>query len=216
MSLEDIAANQTVIINNQPKIIYSLAQLQASVDYMNNRALQIDSGHHGNMSAVQSDDFFKPVETVEMLNDLEQSLHDDTIMTKYVKAMSHICGTTGKEEGIDCCYSLIDHFVTRQFLVTCSWTGMSRDNAVSEDPSGESEAQMKIPFMTYRKVRQLFLKLVLQADSGFTFVKCDEFFKRVLKNSKQRLLAKTVSKHKNRPKNLHYSVRQQEAKKNPQ
>ncbi|XP_065076550.1 uncharacterized protein LOC135700088 [Ochlerotatus camptorhynchus] len=137
VSLEDVVSNQTLIIGNQAKIINSLAQLKASMDYINDRVLQIESG-------------------------------------------------------------------------------ISRDNAAAEESNGESEPQIKVPFMMYKKIRQLFLKLVLQADNDFTAIKCEEFFKRVLKNSKQRLLAKTVSKHKNRPKNLVYNARQQQAEQNPQ
>lgn len=216
VSLEDVVSNQTLIIGNQAKIINSLAQLKASMDYINDRVLQIESGSLGNATGVHSDVLLKPIESLEMLNELEKILNDDTVMVKYVKTMSHICGKTGKEDGLDCCYRLIDHFMTRQFLTTCSWTGISRDNAAAEESNGESEPQIKVPFMMYKKIRQQFLKLVLQADNDFTAIKCEEFFKRVLKNSKQRLLAKTVSKHKNRPKNLVYNARQQQAEQNPQ
>ncbi|XP_065080046.1 uncharacterized protein LOC135702919 [Ochlerotatus camptorhynchus] len=212
VSLEDVEANQTLIIGNQANIINSLAQLKSRLDYINDRVLQIESGSLGNASGVHSEVFLKPIETLEMLNELEKILKDDTVMVKYVKTMSHICGKTGKEDGLDCCYRLIDHFMTRQSLTTCSWTANSRDNADAEESNVESKSQIKVPFLMYKKIRKLFLKLVLQADNDCTAIKCEEFFKRVLKNSKQRLLAKTVSKHKNRPKN----TRQQEAEQNPQ
>ncbi|XP_058836255.1 uncharacterized protein LOC131692899 isoform X2 [Topomyia yanbarensis] len=208
VSLEDIATNQARIIDNQNKMITVLAQLKASFDYLNEKVMQMESGPDKSASEVYTKDFFKPVESLEMLDDLESILKDETVISRYVKNMSYICGTTSKEDGIDCCYRLIDYFMTRQFLTRCTWTGISRDNTASVELNEESEPQMKIPFMTYRRVRLLFLKLVLQADSSFTAMKCDEFFKRVLKISKQRLLSKTVSKHKNRPKRLQYGARQ--------
>lgn len=211
ISLVDIAANQMAIIDNQTKIITSLAQVKASLDFLNTRVVNLEKGSRENVSAVPADDFFKPVESQEMLDALEASLMDDTVVSRYIKSMSHICGSSGKEDGLDCCYRLIDHFVTRQFLTTCSWTGISRENSTLTEPNGESEPQMKVPLMAYKHTRQLFLKLILQADNSFTAIKCEAFFKRVLKNSKQRVLSKTVSKHKNRPKNLQYAARHREA-----
>lgn len=209
VSLDDIADNQAVIIDNQMKIITTLAQVKTSLDYLNTKVVELGSGFNDNISTVPSNDFFKPVDSQEMLDALEKSLMDDTVVSRYVKSMSHICGASGKEDGLDCCYLLIDHFMTRQFLTTCSWTGISRDYVTSAEHNVESEPQMKTSFMMYKRTRQLFLKLILQADISFTAMKCDAFFKRVLKNSKQRLLSRTVSKHKNRPKNLRYARHQE-------
>ncbi|KXJ79636.1 hypothetical protein RP20_CCG000151 [Aedes albopictus] len=208
ITLDEIAANQAVIIENQTKIITCVAQLKTGMDYLNVKVDALEAGSSSGASAVLSDGFFEPIDSVEMFDALESSLKDDAVMSMYARNMSYICGTTGREDGVDCCYILIDHFATRAFLTKCSWTGISRDNAV-DGPSGESEPQSKIPFMNYKRVRQLFLKLIMQADTTFSSIKCEAFLKRVLKNSKQRVLSSTVSKHKNRPTNLQYAARNQ-------
>lgn len=208
ITLDEIAANQAVIIENQTKIITCVAQLKTGMDYLNVKVDVLEAGSSSGASAVLSDGFFEPIDSVEMFDALESSLKDDAVMSMYARNMSYICGTTGREDGVDCCYILIDHFATRAFLTKCSWTGISRDNPV-DGPNGESEPQSKIPFMNYKRVRQLFLKLIMQADTTFSSIKCEAFLKRVLKNSKQRVLSSTVSKHKNRPTNLQYAARNQ-------
>ncbi|XP_055551631.1 uncharacterized protein LOC129733991 isoform X4 [Wyeomyia smithii] len=210
-SINIITANQAVIIGNQTKIFAALAQLKTGLDFLSTKVEKIESllVSRNDVSRVATEVTFKPVDSKEALDALEASLGDDQVMASYVKNMTYICGSTGRENGLDCCYLLIDHVMTRQFLTQCSWTGMSRDSTPAE-LTGPVESQQKIPFIVYTKVRKLFLTLILQADSAFTAVMCDAFFKKVLKNSKQRLLSKTVSKHKNRPRNLQYSVRQPE------
>ena len=125
--------------------------------------------------------------------------------------MKFVCGSEGKSNGVDCCYKLIDYFFTREFLTECSWTGNSRIKDENKAVNGQSvegpDSGGKIPLKFYRNVRTLFLKLIIEADKDFTELKCEEFFKRVMKNSKQRLNAKTCSKHKSRPKNLKYTER---------
>lgn len=106
--------------------------------------------------------------------------------------MSVICGKSGKENGLDVCYKLIDYFIDRNFLKMCSWTGNTRE----KDASGS-----KIAVKYFKNFRNCFLKVVRLADIEFSEQKCDIFLKRVLKNSTQRSNAKRIlSTHKNRPK----------------
>lgn len=160
-----------------------------------------------------SQDIVSPVGCLDDLNALEKLLVDDKHMQRFSAGMSFICGTSGKARGTDCCYKLIDYFFTRQFLTQCSWTGATRlsDGNVQEfagEPSTSYEVPGKIPLKFFNKTRTLFLHLIIKADKDFSVIECEQFFKTVLKNSKQRVHAKCLtSKHKNRPKNLKYNVR---------
>lgn len=157
-----------------------------------------------------SADIMDPVNSIEDLNALEATLSDDSVMQQYVAKLSFICGNSGRANGIDCCYKLIDHFVTRPFLVQCSWTGNSRTTAPTDNGSQELFPDMengKYAIKFYKRFRALFLRLIILADSSFTEMECENFFKRILKNSKQRVLSKmSTSKHRNRPKNLKYNI----------
>lgn len=152
------------------------------------------------------DTVIKPVSSLEELEELEKKLQDEAQMRKYINGMSFICGTSDKVRAIDCCYKLIDYFVTRDFLTQCSWTGGARANDGSET-SAEGEKK-KIPMKFYTKIRALFTSLVLLVDRDFSEFQCEKFFKTILKNAKQRLNAKTMtSRQKNRPCNLKYNKR---------
>lgn len=130
-----------------------------------------------------------PVTCLQDLVALENQLQDEKVMNDYIKDMGFICGTSGKARALNCCYKLIDYFVTREFLMQCSWTGASR---TTEDPLNDESTEEKIPFKFYRRFRTLFLRLILQADKDFSELQCDKFFKTILKNRKQRLQAKVA------------------------
>ncbi|XP_055532054.1 uncharacterized protein LOC129722553 [Wyeomyia smithii] len=154
---------------------------------------------------------FDPVNSLDDLDKLEDSLKDDNIIEKYIRSMSFVCGTSGKCNGLDCCYKLVDYFFTRQLLILCSWTGSSRKPVKKNNSDlarSSFEDNDKIALKFYKKIRALFLKLIVLADRDFSEINCDMFFKRIMKNSKQRVVAKqATSKHRNRPQNSHYKVK---------
>lgn len=178
-----------------------MAKLLTCIDYLaqayNDRGpvpLSSDLSVHNNENLIQ------PVNSLEELNALEETLKNDATMRNHIDGMCFICGNSGKSNGTDCCYKLIDYFVTRHFLLRCSWTG----NARALNPKQSTNS--KVPLKFYKGFRKLFLKLVMLADKDFTEMDCESFFKRVMKNSKQRLEAKiNASKHKNRPTKLKYN-----------
>lgn len=139
---------------------------------------------------------FDPVDSHEELADLEEKLKNTDYLSQVVNSMSFICGRSGDGIGLDCCYKLIDYFITRNFANQCSWTGNTRT------PSGSG----KVPLKFYENFRKCFRNVVILADSKFTETDCDDFFKRILKHSVQRINANQLrqSKHKNRKKNLKY------------
>ncbi|XP_055524630.1 uncharacterized protein LOC129718173 [Wyeomyia smithii] len=209
--LETLLSNQNKILENQRRMQQMMTSMMTSIDYLTqavkvNRAAPSTQTPRIDFNDLESVCVIQPVNSVDDLNQIEESLKDDAYMRKHLAGMSFICGSNGKANGIDCCYRLIDSFITRSFLLNCSWTGNARDlDGASSAENARSDTKRKIPLKFYNRFRTLFFRLVKLADKDFTEVECEVFFKRVLKNSKQRVEAKmTTSKHKNRPSKLKY------------
>lgn len=216
--LESIVNNQAKMMDNQQKMMQMIIDTIANVQYLSENVKSASRASGGSAGTSRSStvpvsftaDIMNPVNSVDELNALETLLSDDTVMQQYVGKLSFICGNSGRANGIDCCYKLIDHLVTRPFLVQCSWTGNSRTTAPTDNGSQELFPDMengKVALKFYKKFRALFLNLIILADSSFTDMECETFFKRIMKNSKQRVLCKMISsKHRNRPRNLKYNI----------
>lgn len=201
-----ILTNQMLMNNNQLKIMASLAQLATSVETLKKQVSSIDKYAQVEHRTPVADVDFKPVNSLEELDRLEAELMDENIMKRYVKKLSTICGTSGRSDGVDSAYRLIDYMATREMMNMCSWTGLARD--VAEQPAGNHQVgACKIPLKFYVKFRELFFTVIRLSDETFSEASSDKFLKDVMKNSKQRLSSKVTSTHKNRPKNLKYRVR---------
>lgn len=110
--------------------------------------------------------------------------------------MSAICGEDGNQNGINCSYILVDHFFTRRFMTKCSWAGGSRNSD-----------EGKIPFKIYLNTMNLFHTLVQRADQGCSMIHCQQFFKKVIKNSTRRNSCGAItraSRAKCRPRKMVY------------
>lgn len=70
----------------------------------------------------------KPVSNHQELQELEKYFKNINNLSKTVKSMTFICGSSGKSKGVDSCYKSIDYFRTRDLLLNCSWTGNSRQS----------------------------------------------------------------------------------------
>nr|CAI5826462.1 unnamed protein product [Callosobruchus analis] len=122
-----------------------------------------------------------------------------------IQSKSQICGTSGKLNGLNCCYRLIDYFVERELLVQFSWGGGSRNE------------EGKMAFKKYNNVMSTFYKIINQADSSFTIMECQNFFKSIVKNAKRRFELtentndrRRASSGKKRPHNLNYKLGQED------
>lgn len=186
----------------------TLAQLSTAIEIVTKKLISIEKSVHAEAPTLDSNMFFHKVSSVENLNRLEAELQDEQNMKRYIEKFSAIYGTTGKSDGINCAYRLIDHITTQEFINKCSWTGLARETdenrpSASDDCEGGTS---KIPLKFYTKFRELFLRIIRLADPDFSEASCKKFLKGVMKNSKQRLTAKVTSTHKNRPKNLKYKT----------
>lgn len=186
-----------LILQNQNKIFVEISKLQTSLDIMGNMftkyAASANTSNNANVSTPTNT--IEPIASHDDLKVFEEKLKCKNHFNEVVKSMTFICGNSGKEKGIDCCYRLIDYFINRDLLNKSSWTGSSR----------KTDAE-KIPLKYFEQFRKCFFEIVLCADKDFSLADCDTFFKRILKNSAQRVnsKSKTLSKHKERPKNLVY------------
>ncbi|KAG5890739.1 hypothetical protein JTB14_013086 [Gonioctena quinquepunctata] len=186
------------ILVNQNRILQQLDKLKASFN-----VFAMNCSHH-TMEYKTTDEsatadpptLVGPINSKENLDKIEEQLKSEKFMENLVESMTFICGQSGYAQGIDCCYKLVDYFFEREFLVHCSWTGNTK----------ESGGSSKVPLKFYVNMRRAFLNIILRADNSFTETECDTFFKRIMKNSKQRTTMKNLitSKHKSRPKNLKY------------
>ncbi|XP_062554531.1 uncharacterized protein LOC134219712 [Armigeres subalbatus] len=210
-TLAEIVANQIAIQNNQLKMMMSLAQLITSMDILTKKVLVIEKHVQAETHVSISNVPFKPVTSIEELDRLEAELKNEDYMKRTIGKLSTVCGTSGKADGLDSAYRLIDCVITREMINMCSWTGMARDSteAAMNLPSGSNEPEAsasKIPLKFYIKFREMFLTVIRLADHDFSEASCEKFFKVIMKNSKQRLSSKLLSTHKNRPKNLKYGA----------
>lgn len=221
-----VIGNQNRIMDNQTNLMKTVARMQTTLDFLVESMVENDAPQKMYLSKEHdTKSIIAPVECLDDLNNLEKLLDDQKTLQKLSSSMAFICGTSGKAQGIDCCYKLIDFFFTRQFLTQCSWTGATRltdanarsgpsdgiesgpSDEIESGPSTSSGVVGKVPLKFFRKTRQLFLNLVMRADKDFSELDSEKFFKTVLKNSKQRTTAKSLtSKHKNRPTNLKYKT----------
>lgn len=201
-----------MIRNNQLKIMSTLAQVLASVEVLTNKVIAIERLLQTETNIPLADLPFKAIASKEELDILEGELKNDSKIKRCVGKLSTVCGTSGKLSGLDCAYRLIDYVMTREMVHKCSWTGMKRDATdAANQPTTSSTPEhilSKIPLKFYVKFRELFLTVVRLADNDFSETSCEKFLKGVMKNSKQRLIPKVISTHKNRPKPLVYAAKQ--------
>lgn len=174
------------IIENQKIIIDKLITLEKSFDSLIgllDSELKITKvNEEVNLNVVIE----KPIDSLESLTELEEKLKNEQYKQKFIKSLIFICGSTGKANGIDAAYKLIDYILDRNFVDKCSWTGNTKEGG------GSTKIALKF-FVNFRKT---FLTIIMHADKDFSEQDCDTFFKRILKNSVQR---KTAAK-KNRIK----------------
>ncbi|XP_055526994.1 uncharacterized protein LOC129719626 [Wyeomyia smithii] len=154
-----VLQNLNLILANQSKIMQVMTKLMTAVEYMS-VALSEGVAHQVPfVSTTGLEDTVDPIRSLEELNLLEESLKDDRVMQKYIRNMSFICGTSGKANGMDSCYKLVDFFLP--FLLQCSWTGISRPTGMNQsgvNEPGKVTETSKIALKFFKRFRALFLK----------------------------------------------------------
>jgi hypothetical protein len=169
------------VIENQQKIMSQLSVLQASVDFLMRKNLHATPTEQPTTSTNRLS--IQPMNSKNDFDQLESKLNDETFYTKLVSELTFICGNSGKCRGLDSCYKLVDYFFTRPIFLQCNWTGSTRD----------ANAEKKIPFKFYTKIRSCFMDIIRKSDVNFTENEADKFFKVIIKNAKPRLQNKVNS-----------------------
>lgn len=120
-----------------------------------------------------------PIDCEEKLEEAEDMLRDKDTFETYVHSMSlEYMNIRPKMKPLKVCYDLIDKCFTREFLMTCSWTGTSKGGV------------NKLAFAKYTRVALSFFKIVYSTDSRFTELESKHFIMTVLKNSVSRAAQK--------------------------
>lgn len=94
------------------------------------------------------------------------------------ETVRHFSRLHGKDrfvgKGLDVCHQIVNSFFDPELLISCSWTGESRN-------------MKKIPFMVFGKVIDLFLHVLLNSDPQFSMDQLKGFLHQCLRNAKQRV-----------------------------
>ncbi|XP_036342577.1 uncharacterized protein LOC118751858 [Rhagoletis pomonella] len=149
-SLIQIQQNQNVIIRALAKqsafkdiIINRINDIENL--FNNNKNSTVDTVED-NTSASSAGLLDAPISNQDEIDELEDKLNDskkmedlvcvNVLRTYYIvylklfylqaAKMKSICGEKGTADATDCCYRLVDHFFTREFLLNVSWSGGSR------------------------------------------------------------------------------------------
>ncbi|XP_058462145.1 uncharacterized protein LOC131437080 [Malaya genurostris] len=160
----------------------ALAQINAKLDTIGTKTTRTDT------SALLKPDTYVskkiPLTPVKCLDDME-SLEIKSKNEDFVQSVVLFLGSMhGKHryvgEGTTVCLQVINYFFEREFLINCSWSGISR----SKKTNGSIIS--KIPFHKFSGVIDMFYRVVLFSDPTFSKVQCEQFLHRCLRNAKQR------------------------------
>lgn len=200
--------NLIYIFLNQNKILKQYAEIKCAFDKFINvvylkfeKILNKIDEKNKNESTSPAEFKFEIIDCAKKLDQLEEELKDNSFRNRFLKKFELVCGTSGKLEGLTCCYNLIDHIFTRNVFTKCSWSGGARGT------------DSKFPFKSYIRTIEIFEEIIRKADPKFSKIQSQNFFSTIMKNSRQRLEAEIgnttrSSSKKARPKNLKYKKRE--------
>lgn len=180
-TIKTLQDNQKMLFENQQSIMLNLSQISVQYEQLIKQFSQpADKKQNVEVQVIAN---------IEELQKFENLLVNPDAATEVKKKYSVICGR-GKGKGIDNAYTLVDAIFERSFLQKCSWAGGSRSN------------ESKICFKSHTKLINTFFLIIHESDNTFTLNECHNFFKNILKNSRQRNESKKIrtSATKNRPK----------------
>lgn len=178
--------------NNSMKSL--ICQLNAKVDFIGSSSSSSTARDSG-VKLKQA--YFNPVRCEEDLKELEAKCRDEDFVKASVKTLGRINGKNKcVGEGGTVCLKIIDKLFTREFLTTCSWTGVSRSKNDGEI------CVPKIAFQKFDGVINLFYQIVAFSDPTYPLESVKNFLHYCLKNSKHRLELKGTKKSsaRKRPK----------------
>lgn len=167
--VETVADNQKLLLDNQQSMLKKLEVLSNQFTQFTRRPFVIENVH-------RPESEFEQITNLRMLQNFEDMLKNPDLKQEIRNKLNVVC-SKGKGKGYNNCFMLIDIMFSRKFMTECSWLGGSRM---------ESKIRMK----SFVNTLNLFFEIIHDSDETFTKMECEIFLKRVIKNSKQRLVSK--------------------------
>jgi hypothetical protein len=157
----------------QRVVLKRIAGIEAALEIMNNKMGRYDKKEYNRVTCEEK------IQTITSLDELQS--FEDRARGENMTGLENKCiSLCGIGKGINIAYRLVDILFSRAFLTQCSWAGGSR---------GEGS---KICFKMYQHTIMFFFNVIHRLDNSFTLHECNEFFKNVLRYSKQRNSAMRV------------------------
>ncbi|KAH9629824.1 hypothetical protein HF086_011474 [Spodoptera exigua] len=136
VTVNAIEKNQKELQENQKQLLLRIISMQAQFEEFLKRTEKQN---------LEKEIGFNPINSLDSLQKLEDTLKDDMSTTAIIKKLSFVCGT-GKGRGLNNCFTLVDVMFDRSFLTTCSWAGGAREvlnsteNFLSEPGPSQKDA----------------------------------------------------------------------------
>lgn len=159
------------IENTQEKIIYQLSQVSTQIDAFLRQSQQ---------QKLNSQMGFKKIDNIDELQNFNDELKNKESVDIFKEKLSLVCGS-GKGNGLNNCFALIEVMFTRRFMTECSWAGGSKKSEIKKNC-----------FKAHTRVINLFFEVIHHSDNTFTLLECETFFKNILRNSERRYAAKML------------------------
>ncbi|XP_065080790.1 uncharacterized protein LOC135703465 [Ochlerotatus camptorhynchus] len=176
-----LAGNRTVALLSQinAKLDVFASQVNIKLDTLaTHKPQQIEVECIGAMSAP-----LKPVRNLDELESLEKKSSNEQFVVGIIRYFGSMHGKAKDRyvgEGGTVCLQIVDYFFHREFMLSCSWTGTTRNKSCDE------VIVSKIAFHKFDGVIALFHKVVMFSDPSYSLVECQKFLHRCLRNAKQR------------------------------
>ncbi|XP_063635344.1 protein tramtrack, beta isoform isoform X2 [Cydia splendana] len=121
-----------------------------------------------------------PLNDLTGLQDMDRELSQENYFRRMEKHFSSFVGTDGQGRGEILGKKMAEQIMTRDLMTKMSWTGVSRT----------AEFQKKFAFQTLENIVKLFHKVLLKADSRWSYEKNEKLFSgALLKHAKKRAIA---------------------------
>ncbi|XP_050497710.1 uncharacterized protein LOC126878855 isoform X2 [Diabrotica virgifera virgifera] len=156
-------------------LVKAVAAIKSDFDAKLLSAMQNFKNNHQDDDNIQFE--FHAVSTSQELSQLEDNLKDPNYEKKVRNYFKKIIGNTpDTSNGLDTCYSIVDYFFEKKFMVQCSWTGGSRSNTE------------KCCIKNCKNILEVFFTIVQSSNKDFSKALLKKFIIGITRNAKKRSL----------------------------
>ncbi|XP_028148882.2 uncharacterized protein LOC126892395 isoform X2 [Diabrotica virgifera virgifera] len=156
-------------------LVKAVAAIKSDFDAKLLSAMQNFKNNHQDDDNIQFE--FHAVSTSQELSQLEENLKDPNYEKKVRNYFKKIIGNIpDTSNGLDTCYSIVDYFFEKKFMVQCSWTGGSRSNTE------------KCCIKNCKNILEVFFTIVQSSNKDFSKALLKKFIIGITRNAKKRSL----------------------------